>query len=62
VATPSEVRETRDILQRVGAEEYTRGLAREYRDEALAQISSVGVVDAASIERLGEIVRAAISA
>jgi geranylgeranyl diphosphate synthase type I len=62
VASPSEVRETRDILQRVGAEEYTRGRAREYRDEALAQISSVGVVDAASIDRLGEIVRAAISA
>jgi geranylgeranyl diphosphate synthase type I len=62
VASPSEVRETRDILQRVGAEEYTRSRAREYRDEALAQIGSVGVVDAASIERLGEIVRAAISA
>jgi len=60
--SPDEVQEVLDILERVGAQEYTRGRARAYRDEALAEIASVGLVDEASIERLGDVVRAAISA
>jgi geranylgeranyl diphosphate synthase type I len=60
--TLAEAQEVRAILRRVGAEEYTRRRAQEYRDDALAQIASVGVVDAASVERLGDVVRAAISA
>ena len=60
--TLAEAQEVRAILRRVGAEAYTRRRAQEYRDDALAQIASVGVVDAASVERLGDVVRAAISA
>jgi geranylgeranyl diphosphate synthase, type I len=60
--SPEEVVEVLGILGRVGAEEYTRSRARAYRDEALSQITSVGFVDAAAVERLGDVVRAAISA
>jgi geranylgeranyl diphosphate synthase, type I len=60
--SPREVVEVLGILERVGAEAYTRSCARAHRDEALSQIASVGVVDAASVERLGDVVRAAISA
>ena len=60
--SPDDVQEVMSILQRVGAEEYTRGRARAYRDEALAEIGSVGLVDGESLERLGDVVRAAISA
>ncbi len=60
--TGEEVIEILGILERVGAEGYTRGRALEYRDEALAQIASSGQVDKASIERLDDVVRAAISA
>jgi geranylgeranyl diphosphate synthase type I len=63
-AEPSaaEVDEVLGILGRVGAEEYTRARARSHRDQALAELASVGLVDAASMERLSEVVRAAISA
>jgi geranylgeranyl diphosphate synthase type I len=62
VPSPAEVQEVLGVLQRVGAEAYTRERARAYRDDALAEIDSVGIVDAASVEHLGDIVRAAISA
>jgi len=39
-----------------------RGRARAYRDEALAEIASVDLIDGEAVERLGLIVRAAISA
>lgn len=58
----AEVADVLAILERVGAKEYTRARARSYRDEALAEIEAVGTVDEASVERLREIVRAAISA
>jgi geranylgeranyl diphosphate synthase type I len=57
-----QVAEVLDILARVGAEAYTRGEARRYRDTALAEIATVGVVDEAAIERLDDVVRAAIRA
>ena len=36
--------------------------ARQYRDEAIAQLESVGTVDRASMERLTDVVRGVISA
>ena len=60
--TPAEVTEVLSILDRVGAQEYTRQRAREHRDEALAQLESVGTVDEASMERLADVVRGVISA
>ena len=60
--TPEEVTEVLSILDRVGAQEYTRDRAREHRDEALAQLESVGTVDQASMERLADVVRGVISA
>jgi geranylgeranyl diphosphate synthase, type I len=58
----SEVEEVRGILERVGAQDYTRGRARAYRDKALAEITSVDLIDGEAVERLGHIVRSAISA
>jgi geranylgeranyl diphosphate synthase type I len=60
--TPAEVQEVLGILERVGAEDYTRSRARAYRDEALAEIKTVGLVDKESLERLGDVVHSAISA
>ena len=40
------------ILERVGAHEYTRERARQHRDEALAEIASVPLVDGEAIDRL----------
>ena len=60
--TPDENAEVLAILERVGAQEYTRTQAREHRDEALAQLGSVGTVDRASMERLADVVRGVISA
>jgi len=60
--TPEEISEVLAILDRVGAQEYTRARAREHRDEALAQLASVGTVDSASMERLADVVRGVISA
>jgi geranylgeranyl diphosphate synthase type I len=59
---PDEVAEVLGILERVGAREFTRTRAREYRDQALAELASVGTVDRASMERLADIVRGVISA
>jgi geranylgeranyl diphosphate synthase type I len=50
------------ILQRVGAQEYTRGRAQAYRDEALAEIANAGTVDSEAVDRLTQVVTAAISA
>ena len=58
----AEVEEVRLILERVGAHEYTRSRALALRDEALAQIASVDLVDREAVERLSQVVRAAISA
>jgi geranylgeranyl diphosphate synthase type I len=58
----AEVSEVRAILERVGARDYTRDRARAYRDEALRELGSVGVVDAASMERLAEVVEGVIRA
>jgi geranylgeranyl diphosphate synthase type I len=57
-----EIGEVLGILERLGAQEYTRNRARAYRDEALAEIASVRLIDSSSMERLSDVVRAAISA
>jgi geranylgeranyl diphosphate synthase type I len=61
---PSEadVDQAHAILDRTGAREYTRARAQAFRDEALAQLESVGVVDDLAMERLRLIVVSAISA
>jgi len=64
VAQPSaaELAEARTILERCGARDYTRGRAREQRDEALRRLESAGVVHGEALERLRLIVVSAISA
>jgi geranylgeranyl diphosphate synthase type I len=59
---PAEIEEVLGILERVGAQEYTRDRARAYRDEALAQIAHAGTVDAEAVDRLTQVVDSAISA
>jgi geranylgeranyl diphosphate synthase type I len=58
----AEIDEVLGILERVGAQAYTRDRARSYRDEALAEISSVGTVDGEAMDRLAQVVNSAISA
>jgi geranylgeranyl diphosphate synthase type I len=58
----AEIDETHGILDRTGAREYVRDQARRYRDEALTQLSSVGVVDSVALDRLRVIVESVISA
>ena len=60
--SPAEVAEVLAILERVGAREYTRTRAREYRDQALAELETVGTVDGESMDRLADVVRGVISA
>jgi geranylgeranyl diphosphate synthase type I len=60
--TAAETVEARSILERVGARDYTREQAQTHRDAALREIGSVRLIDAEAVERLGHIVRAAISA
>ena len=58
----AEVAEVLDILERVGAQAFTRERAREHRDQALAELASVGTVDGESMDRLAEVVRGVITA
>jgi len=60
--TADEVAEIVDILELVGARDYTRDQARHYRDEALAELDAAGVVDAAARARLEEIIVGVIAA
>jgi geranylgeranyl diphosphate synthase type I len=60
--TPAQVDEAVAILERTGARDYTRDAARRYRDEALAQIRAVDIVDARATARLEEIIVRVISA
>jgi geranylgeranyl diphosphate synthase type I len=62
LAGPADVEEVRLILERVGAYEFTRSRARQHRDDALAEIASVPLVDRDAIDHLDQVVRAAISA
>ena len=51
-----------EILERVGAEDYTRTQAREHRDRALAALDSAGVVLPEARARLEEIIVRVIAA
>jgi len=57
-----EVADVLAILARTQAAEYTRTRARGYRDEALEQLESSGIVDGEAMERLRQIVVATIAA
>ena len=60
--TAAELTEIVTILERVGARDYTRDQARQYRDEALAELDAAGVVQPAARARLQEIIVGVISA
>lgn len=60
--TAPEVAEARGILKRVGARDYTRSQARAYRDQAIEELASAGVIASEALERLRSIVLATISA
>jgi geranylgeranyl diphosphate synthase, type I len=60
--TSEEVDDVLAILERVGAQDFTRGRARAYRDAALAEIAAAGTVDGEAVDRLTQVVTAAISA
>jgi geranylgeranyl diphosphate synthase, type I len=58
----SDVREVIAILERTGARDYTRDVARRYRDEAIAELDAAGVVQPAARARLEQIIVSVISA
>ena len=60
--TKAEIAEAMAILERVGAQDYTRAQARRWRDEAIAQLDAAGVIQPAARERLEQIMRSVISA
>jgi geranylgeranyl diphosphate synthase, type I len=57
-----EITEALAILERAGAQDFTRAEARRWRDEAIAQLDAAGVVQPAARERLEQIMRSVISA
>jgi geranylgeranyl diphosphate synthase type I len=58
----AQVAEARAILERTGARDFTRRRALAYREEALAEIEALRLVDGEALERLRALVRSAISA
>lgn len=56
------VEEAVRIIERLGGRDYTRDLARQYRDEALAELDAAGVVDPDALASLRELVMAVIKA
>jgi geranylgeranyl diphosphate synthase type I len=60
--TANDVDEIVAILERSGAREFTRGEARRYRDDALAELDGLQVVDPAAREKLTGIIVSVISA
>jgi geranylgeranyl diphosphate synthase type I len=60
--TPADVAEAIAILERAGARDYTREMARRYRDEALAEIRGVDAIDVAARAQLEDIIVRVISA
>jgi geranylgeranyl diphosphate synthase type I len=57
-----QIAEAMAILERTGAQDYTRAEARRWRDEAIAQLDAAGVVQPAAREKLAQIMRTVISA
>ncbi len=60
--TASEIAEAMAIVDRTGAQEYTRREARRHRDEAIAALDAAGVVQPEAREQLVQIMRSVISA
>jgi geranylgeranyl diphosphate synthase type I len=60
--TAEDVVAARDILERTGSRQFTRGRAASYREEALRQLIESGNVDGEAMERLQRIVGSVISA
>ncbi len=60
--TEAEVADVMAILDRTGARDYTRDLARRYRDDALTELDAAGVLDGAARDRLEAIIVSVISA
>lgn len=58
----ADVAEIIEILERSGAQQYTREQARRYRDEALAELAAAGVVAPAAREHLERIIVSVIDA
>jgi len=56
------VKEIIEILDRSGAHDFTRNEARRYRDEALAELDSAGVVDPRARQKLEQIIVSVITA
>jgi geranylgeranyl diphosphate synthase, type I len=52
----------RDILERAGSRQFTRGRAAFYREEGLLQLQRSGIVDGEAMERLQRIVGSVIAA
>ena len=50
------------IVDQTGAQEYTRGEARRWRDEAIAALDSAGVIQPEARAKLEQIMRTVISA
>ena len=60
--TPADVAEIVSILERSGAQDFTRSEARRHRDEALGELRGLRVVGAAAREKLDQIIVSVISA
>ena len=60
--TDEDVATARDILERAGSRQFSRGRAASYRDEAVLQLSQSGVVDGEALARLQRIVGSVIAA
>jgi len=58
----AEIAEAMAILERTGAQDYTRSAARRWRDEAIAQLDAAGVVQPEARAKLEQIMRSVISA
>jgi len=59
---PDEITEAMRIVDRTGAQDYTRTEARRWRDEAIAELDAAGVVLPDAREKLAQIMRSVISA
>jgi geranylgeranyl diphosphate synthase type I len=59
---PAEITEAMRIVDRTGAQDYTRTEARRWRDEAIAELDAAGVVQPDAREKLEQIMRSVISA
>jgi geranylgeranyl diphosphate synthase type I len=60
--TTDEIAQAMAIVDRTGAQDYTREEARRWRDQAIAELDAAGVVQPDAREKLEQIMRSVISA